>query len=99
MSQSIGDAASRRELHPEGRGSSDQIVDAKGKALEGPSEVNLQMAAAEGNVYVRLPSGSALELSPEQAKSLGGGMINKARAAKKQRKKRRRREAPTTDGS
>jgi hypothetical protein len=44
------------------------------------------MAVAQGHVYLRLPSGKAMELTPEVAKSFAGDLLNGARRAKKQAK-------------
>ena len=62
----------------------------EGDPEEKPQEVELRVASSRGKVYVRLPSGGALELTPEMAKSLGGSLLNESRAAKKQRKAMRR---------
>jgi len=69
---------------------SDAPENAKHAPEDEPQEAEVEVASSQGSVYVRLPSGAALELTPETAKGLGGSLLNQAREAKKQRKALRR---------
>ena len=92
----------RQESAPDSSG----LVDASGEELpsseapdaqptnEAPAEeAEIGMATAQGHVYLRLPTGHAMELRPDVAKSLAGDLLNAAREANGQRKKARREEA------
>ena len=60
---------------------------------EGPTndapaeEAEIGMATAQGHVYLRLPTGQAMELRPDVAKSLAGDLLNAAREAKRTEKR------------
>ena len=64
------------------------VLDKHGRPTSsGPTEAEVQVAHAEGDVFLQLPNeAGTLRLRPEVAKSLGGDLLNEARKAKKQRR-------------
>lgn len=49
-----------------------------------PERSELELDAKQGAVFVKLPSGKVMGFPPDQAKSLGGTLLNLAREAKAQ---------------
>lgn len=68
---------------PETGGPSDDLP-------SGVSEASIEMGVGRGKVYVRLPTGKTIELSPETAKRIGGDLLNSSRKAASQREKIKR---------
>lgn len=55
-----------------------------------PEQGELTIDAQQGAVFIELPSGKVMGISPEQAKSLGGDLLNFAREAAAQQKRAER---------
>jgi hypothetical protein len=51
----------------------------------------LKLGSAPGEVYIQLPGGPVMGLQPDQAKRLGGALINESRRAHALAKAERRR--------